>query len=111
MFVLDEGYRMQPNKAVHWIVLSAVSEWSHKDVDTLTTLQRHVTQQEHYTGDGYKQRHKIIDVKTSDRKIECRRERKGLEREVGLDVVGNEANIRNKSCLWGMDSSADFERW
>jgi len=30
-------------------------------------------------------------------------------REVGLDVVGNQANIRNKSCLWGMDSSADLE--
>ena len=30
-------------------------------------------------------------------------------REMGLDVVGNQANIRNKGCLWGMDSSADFE--
>jgi hypothetical protein len=30
-------------------------------------------------------------------------------REVRLDVVGNQANIRNKSCLWGMDSFADFE--
>jgi len=110
MFVLDEGCRMQPCKAVHWIALSAVSGWSHKDVDILTTLRRYATQKEHYTGDGYKQRHEIIDVKTSERKTDCRNEGKGLVREVGLDVVCNQANIRNKSCLSrGMDSSADFE--
>jgi len=74
MFVLDEDCRMQPSKAVHWITLSAVSEWSHKDVDILTTLRRYANQQEHYTGDGYKQRHEILDVKTSARKTDCRSE-------------------------------------
>jgi hypothetical protein len=40
MAVLDEGCIIQPNKAVHWIALTALSELSHTDVDTWMALRQ-----------------------------------------------------------------------